>query len=356
MKQNGKLVLESNTTEGQEGDRFVQVSPTRIFKPVEGEEQYFGCQPWHHIAVIAEQYGLVYVWDTREIQSICVLLPDDWNKLHHPVDNAKDLVLKAGTSNDIVSVIEALQSKLTETDLFDEFHKRRCQINSTCQDMLYQIGQDDLDNAMRMAQVKAVDFFKKGWGEQFSIEELISSAQMGVCEAMLRFNPTKGTIKHTKFTSYAFFWIRKYLQEYVTQHKTILSGTMGEKYEGLVPGTQSIDALNDKENDGPGQDHMSFMTSNVDIFEDFVEQEQRTQRKILFKQMIAELEPNEMLAYCLRYGIDTVTGLPMRDREIAKAMGIKVADAKALADKADERMHGELREKYAAKFAQIEAN
>ncbi len=48
-------------------------------------------------------------------------------------------------------------------------------------------------------------------GNKFTMEELFQEGMLGVFEALKRFNPEK----NTKFTTYATFWIKKYIMMYV---------------------------------------------------------------------------------------------------------------------------------------------
>lgn len=196
------------------------------------------------------------------------------------------------------------------------------------------IQPSDWTNAMNMARAMAVQLRNKGW-TTFTVKELADAGFEGIAEAAHRFEPTKGTVKLTKFTSYAFFWIRKMQQEYIAKNKSMLSGTMAECYGGLVPYTASIDAMDDKSNDDhAGSDHCIGLTSDIDIWQDMVDAETTRQRRDLLSTMFARLPELERTAYLLSNGIGTVTGENMTVRQIAAAMQISIGHVSALVNNA----------------------
>lgn len=195
------------------------------------------------------------------------------------------------------------------------------------------IQPDDWQNAMNMARAMAVQLRNKGW-TRFTVKELADAGYEGIAEAANRFEPTKGTVRLTKFTSYAYFWIRKMQQEYIARNKSMLSGSLSECYAGMVPYTDSIDAMDDEEHDGIGSDHCGCLTSDTDIWQDMVDAEALRRRRDLLSSMFAKLPELERTAYLLSNGIGTVTGESMTTRQIATAMEISTGHVSALVNNA----------------------
>jgi len=192
----------------------------------------------------------------------------------------------------------------------------------------------DYNNAMHMARAMAVQLRNKGW-TKFTVKELQDAGFEGIAEAAVRFEPTKGTVRLTKFTSYAYFWIRKMQQEYIAKNKSILSGSMTECYLGMVPYTDSIDAMDDNsESDHAGSDHCAGLVSDTDIYQDMIDSETLRQRRDLLASMFARLPELERTAYMLSNGIGTVNGTNMTVREIAAAMDISIGRVSFLVNNA----------------------
>ena len=192
----------------------------------------------------------------------------------------------------------------------------------------------DYNNAMNMARAMAVQLRNKGW-TRFTVKELMDAGFEGIAEAAVRFEPTKGTVRLTKFTSYAYFWIRKMQQEYIARNKSMLSGSLGECYMGLVPYTDSIDAMDDKsDSDHVRSGHCFGLTSDTFSYLDTVDTETLRQRRDLLAAMFARLPELERTAYMLSNGIGTVTGENMTVREIAAAMEISIGRVSFLVNNA----------------------
>jgi RNA polymerase sigma factor (sigma-70 family) len=175
----------------------------------------------------------------------------------------------------------------------------------------------DLKEAMNIAKARAYHYQSIGW-TMFSREELVSAANEGICEAMVRFEPTKGTVKDTKFTSYAYFWIEKYLKEYITKNKTMLNGTGGELWSGQVPYTRSIDALDCSDSNTAGSDHKDWLGTNV-LPSSSIEASERSKNvSNLIAKIFMELDSLDRLCIQLHLGIGTIDSMPLSIRAIAR--------------------------------------
>lgn len=99
---------------GLQQGRKIQVVPAMCYKPKPQFAEEYDCQPWHHIAVIKEQYGIIYVWDTREVVATTYLSPLDLHNMTHVLDNGQDLVIPEHLSNDDKAFIQELQQRLDD--------------------------------------------------------------------------------------------------------------------------------------------------------------------------------------------------------------------------------------------------
>lgn len=93
---------------GQLFGNRVKVNPQSVWKPKRGHEAEFGCEPWHHIAVIGT-LGLIFVWDTRKVEDTTFVDSSDLNLLFHPVDSGEDLILDEPGDGPIHTAILAEQ-------------------------------------------------------------------------------------------------------------------------------------------------------------------------------------------------------------------------------------------------------
>lgn len=177
----------------------------------------------------------------------------------------------------------------------------------------------ELTDAENLARARVFYFRSIGW-YQFSTEELLSTAMAAVSEAICRFNPQLGTVKDTKFTSYAYFWIDKYLKEYITRNKTMLSGSLNEHWNNEIPYTQSYDAMQ-SDSDSPGIDHIQGIRDNEETAEEkMISDDNKLRIHELVQTMLSTLDPVKSTCYKLSFGIGTISGEPMQPREIAKSL------------------------------------
>jgi RNA polymerase sigma factor (sigma-70 family) len=185
------------------------------------------------------------------------------------------------------------------------------------------ISNDELIDAQNLAKSRVYYFKSLGW-LQFTNDELIAEAYAGITESILRFNPDKGSVKNTKFTSYAYFWIDKKIKEYIARNKSLLSGNLSECWRGDVPYTTSIDSYGEKD-DSAGIDHLGFIADESETIDVVLIRKERQQKcKDLFSKLMENLAPMESLCYQLINGIGTISGKPMTIREIAESIEVSV--------------------------------
>lgn len=94
--------------------RKIQVVPANCYKPKKEYLQDYDCKPWHHIAVVADVFGIVYVWDTREVVGTLYLSPMDMHCMVHVLDNGKDLILPPTLSDSDVETIREMQQRIDD--------------------------------------------------------------------------------------------------------------------------------------------------------------------------------------------------------------------------------------------------
>lgn len=186
------------------------------------------------------------------------------------------------------------------------------------------INENDITDARNMAKAMSYEFLSSGWNRVCTADDLISAAYEGIAEAIVKFDPNKGTVKQTKFTSYAYFWIRKYLQMYVTKAKTLLSGSMSDAYRGLIPTSTSIDAIGTSY-DEAGADHNGWLADGDEADTAITAGERNLECLELLHAMLAELPDFERTTYALSVGLGTLSGQAMTPRQMAHAMDCTVA-------------------------------
>jgi RNA polymerase sigma factor (sigma-70 family) len=195
------------------------------------------------------------------------------------------------------------------------------------------VNEQEISDAMNYAKAK-VHSYMKSWHSKFSKQELESAAFEGIAEAIQRFEPKNGSVQDTKFTSYAHFWIEKYIKTYIANNKTILSGSLHDLWVGSVPYAYSIDDNND---DGPSSDCTAMVKDKSEKNSaDFVliksETDAGTQE--LLNRILSRLSGLDKIVVQLHFGIDTIDDKSMTIKEIAKNLGISSAKAQGHLDSA----------------------
>lgn len=213
------------------------------------------------------------------------------------------------------------------------------------------VSDRDLRDTMNLAKARVYHYQSIGW-TCFSKAELLSAAYEGIAEAIIRFEPAKGTVKDTKFSSYAYFWIEKYLKEFITKNKTMLSGTNFELWTGQVPYTNSIDAYDDSANDSVGSDHKDWLGAGVEA-SGLVESMQYSKAlQDLLAKIFLELEPIERLVIQLSLGIGTVNKEPLSHRQIAKSCNLTKMTVEQILSNAMQKLQA-VKEQYIVEFNEL---
>lgn len=180
------------------------------------------------------------------------------------------------------------------------------------------VTKQELRDAQNLAKARVYFYRHTGW-MQFSANELLSAAYEGISCAIVRYDRHKGSVKETKFTSFAYFWINKKIREYISVYKTMLSGKLTDHVNQRVPYTssfESIMALTDIDD----YDHNSFMTDdNSETDTEIVQSELNDELHSIYVKLLSKLQPFEALCIQLLNGIGTVSGNSMTIREIARA-------------------------------------
>lgn len=213
------------------------------------------------------------------------------------------------------------------------------------------VTEADLRNAINMAKARVFHYQQIGW-TMFSKDDLLSAANEGIAEALVRFEPSKGSVKETKFTSYAYFWIEKYLKEYITHNKTLLAGTSFELWTGAVPYAMSIDAYDDPDRDDASSDHKDWLGTSVSASANIEAIQRQKDINALLGQLFMHLEPAERLVMQLSLGIGTVYHEPMTIPEIAKATKQTKAAVELLMHNATMKMQ-DAKTKYKRRYANM---
>jgi RNA polymerase sigma factor (sigma-70 family) len=215
------------------------------------------------------------------------------------------------------------------------------------------VTDQDLKDAMNLASARAYHYQQVGW-TMFTREELKSAALEGIAEAIIRFEPTRGSVKDTKFTSYAYFWIEKYLKEYITNNKSMLSASNCEKWQGKVPYVNSYDAYDANDNDGAGSDHKDWLGAGI-IASDAMEANERSIAcNDLLTSMLLKLDHIERLCMQLSLGIGTLYGKQMEVKQIAKALRISKVQVRLILGNAQNKLKA-YKEEYAKQYNNIYA-
>lgn len=189
-------------------------------------------------------------------------------------------------------------------------------------DMQGLVTEKDYTDAINLCKARAYHYQSIGW-TQFAREDLISAGYEGICIAAQRFDPSKGTVKATKFTSYAYFWIEKYIREFIAKNKSIVSGSLSDCWCGRVPYAQSIDQYTN-DNDSAGPDHNAWLSDHSNACSTIEQNELRQQQADLLAEMFSELHEIERTVLMLRMGIGTIDSQPLTIRDLAEAMDMSI--------------------------------
>lgn len=202
------------------------------------------------------------------------------------------------------------------------------------------VSKQEWQDAMKLAKTIAIGYQKK-W-TNYTIQELYSVGCEGLCEAALRFEPKKGVVQDTKFTTYARPWIVKWVLLYCEYAKHTVSGTPRD-----VSKEFSIDYVTD---DGLDTEHKSWMSSSSDYNSDneVKKQEHKTELSEILQFLLSKLDSLEIIVVQMYFGINTLNDKAYSVKEIAKELELRVYKAQEILNDALEKLseHRQLIVKY----------
>jgi hypothetical protein len=135
--------------------------------------------------------------------------------------------------------------------------------------------------------------------------------------------PEAGTVKDTKFTSFAYPWINKYIREHITRNKTMVSGGLAALYNNEAGFTISVDAFDDRGSDQAGSDHKWWLAdTSCNVHEAIESKERMHDIKTLVREICSDLDITERTAIYLHFGIDTINGVHNDICRVAKMLEI----------------------------------
>jgi DNA-directed RNA polymerase sigma subunit (sigma70/sigma32) len=226
------------------------------------------------------------------------------------------------------------------------------QIAGSCSVSL--VSQVEINEAMSLARARVRYYMSIGWS-QFSFDDLASAAYLGIAEAARRYLPEAGTVKDTKFTSHAYPWINKYIREYITNNKTIVSAGLGALYNNEAGFTISVDAFDDRNYDNAGSDHKGWLADDANNALEHIEHDERqVSIKCIVREMCHDLSELERTAIFLRFGIDTVGGIANDINKVAKLLDITIDYANEILANAFSKL-STVSNKYSKEFSELYA-
>ncbi|MCQ2342677.1 MAG: sigma-70 family RNA polymerase sigma factor [Paludibacteraceae bacterium] len=140
-------------------------------------------------------------------------------------------------------------------------------------------------------------------------EDLLQEGYIGLIEAAKRYDPTTGV----QFASYASWWVRKYIREYMLNNSQIVRLPAKTK-DYYKPLTEDIETPLYEE-EGDVIRYADILTDGTTAETDLIRQEEHQR----LMDMIEKLSPREQQIIQQIYGIDC-EAVPMK--EVAKRMGL----------------------------------
>jgi RNA polymerase sigma factor (sigma-70 family) len=197
-------------------------------------------------------------------------------------------------------------------------------ISGSCSDIT--IPANELQDALSLARARVTYYRGIGWNKA-PFEDMLSAAYQGISEARIRFQPETGSVKDTKFTSYAYPWINKYIREFITKTKTMISGGMSALYTNQVGYAVSIDSYDDNGHDSSGSDHKMWLSDQSETaFEKLQNTERNTEMLDLIDVLCKDLDDSERSVLLLSFGIGTISNEQYDNRRIAKMLDLSIND------------------------------
>lgn len=153
-------------------------------------------------------------------------------------------------------------------------------------------GDLDAQNEVLSANLKFVFSIASRYkGKGASIPDLISEGNMGLIKAMEKFDVSKDV----KFISYAVWWIRNSMQEFIKKRQSIFSY---EKDDDILYNTQSSNILYDTE------DEYVLKQDTVEDYDDNEElKEMSEKQRMIVDTLLSKLDERETFIVKSYYGI-----------------------------------------------------
>ena len=130
-------------------------------------------------------------------------------------------------------------------------------------------------------------------GNGAAISDLISEGNMGLVKAIQKFNPEKDV----KFISYAVWWIRNAMQEFIKKRQTILNI---EKEDDCLNSPVITDSFNVDDED----DYVTKMETVLSNEEDETKRELHKNQKKIVDELLSKLSWRERFIIEQYYGIN----------------------------------------------------
>ena len=177
-----------------------------------------------------------------------------------------------------------------------------------------------IDNEFIRTHAHIVRCIVRQFGKTNFTQDLMQEGYIGLVEAAKRYDPATGV----QFDSYASWWIRKYVREYIIRHGQTVSLPFTNKdvFDHI---TQDVEAACYEE-DGDVITFADMLTDGATTETDLIRQEEHQR----LKEAIEKLSPREQQIIRQIYGIGCKV-VPMK--EIAKGLGLSYDRVKKLHEK-----------------------
>ena len=177
-----------------------------------------------------------------------------------------------------------------------------------------------IDNEFIRTHAHIVRCIVRQFGKTNFTQDLIQEGYIGLVEAAKRYDPNTGV----QFDSYASWWVRKYVREYMLNNSQTVRLSVKTK-DYLRPITEDIETPLYAE-EGDVIRYADILTDGATVETDLIKQEQHQR----LREAIEKLTPREQQIIRQIYGIDC-KAVPMK--EIAKGLGLSYDRVKKLHEK-----------------------
>jgi RNA polymerase sigma factor (sigma-70 family) len=185
---------------------------------------------------------------------------------------------------------------------------------------------EKIESCLKLVYSLAKFYLVRSKNERVNIDDLIQAGNLGLVIAADKYlnTPVESGTRPAKFSTYAYFWIQKYITEESYMQATLMSGTRDDKWQAAhYTHTVGSDAYGETGD----SDRKSEKNSVWDKLNSSEQNEIQTAKsdldsiKLASKQLFKDLKPEEKRVLFLVYGIDTPTGNPCTYEEAGKLIG-----------------------------------